>query len=70
VFENTYDKKFQSDLDRYKRKQEARTGMMQTIGSGIGAAIGGIYGGPAGASVGAQAGGTIGKAGGQASSGF
>lgn len=70
TFSNTYDKKFQQDLEDYNRKMQARTGMLKTVGQGVGAAIGAIYGGHAGAAVGGKAGGDTGEASGQAMQGW
>lgn len=63
-FEQTYDKKFQQDLDRYKRKVAARTAMMKSVGEGVGSAIGAYFGGP----MGAQAGGKMGASSGEGTS--
>ena len=70
TFESEYDKKFQEDMNRYKRKVQARTGMMKTVGGGIGAAIGAYFGGPAGAAAGKQAGESAGEGTSQAMGAF
>lgn len=69
-FEETYSKKFQQDMDRYKRKVAARTGMMKTVGEGIGTAIGAYFGGPMGAKMGGEAGKSAGEGTSQAMEGF
>lgn len=68
-FEETYSKKFANDMDRYKRKVAARTGMMKTVGEGIGTAIGSIWG-PVGAKAGGEAGSTAGTSTSQAMEAF
>lgn len=67
--ENTYDKKFSSDVENWKQKQASKNaglsgtlGAVGTIGGGL---IGAYFGGPAGAAAGAKIGGSLGGAAGK-----